>query len=122
MYFKHFVILSIVLHFTSQSEYIELRSCLRKKKSTATIITPSDEQFEVANFQFVLSNPILPLGYIFVHSNDDVVKTIQCGRKLNLLFSIRGGAHSFAKYSFGSNQSWIIDTTGVQRLLPLVQD
>ncbi|RWS22285.1 FAD-linked oxidase-like protein [Leptotrombidium deliense] len=112
--------LSIVILFCSifefQTDYTSLKSCLRSKKSTAEVITRRDVTFNETNFQFIFDNQIQPLGFILVQSKKDVVKTVKCGRILNLHFTIRGGGHSYAKYSFGSNHSWIIDVSGLNKI------
>ncbi|RWS22381.1 hypothetical protein B4U80_14896 [Leptotrombidium deliense] len=107
---RHFVVLiGLLLLIISLSKADQLQECLAEKGSTADTAKVGDNGYDDANFQWNLRKLRNPLGFILVKSTEDVRIAVECLVKLHLKFRVKCGGNSIEKYSFGDNQTWVID-------------
>lgn len=107
------VLLAISLFRFSDSS-ANIQSCIGSTKSTITIVTRGESNYDTLNFSQNIRKLINPLGFIVVKSTSDVSVAIKCFVKLKIKFAVKCGGHSYEQYSYGSDNGWVIDVSGLK--------
>jgi len=125
--FQAAVLLFFFLVSKSGSEIFPLKSlgfdsfltCLVEGGINPTDVVPrsDSEAYQTLNFQWQQKPPArIPAAYVVVRTENDVMEVVRCGRKLNVHLVPRGGAHSFEKFSFGQENSVVVDVKKLRTL------
>jgi FAD/FMN-containing dehydrogenase len=86
----------------------QFESCLKKSIPNAKVLTKGPD-FDKANFQWNLRNPVTPLGIFQPSDKDQVQKAVQCSLETEIRVVAKCGGHSYEKYSFGTGEEVIVD-------------
>jgi hypothetical protein len=83
-------------------------NCLRADLPKAKILIEGEE-YEAANYQWNLRNPVTPLGIFSVVDRNEIQIAVKCSTMTNVSIVAKSGGHSYEKYSFGTGKEIIID-------------
>jgi FAD/FMN-containing dehydrogenase len=86
----------------------EFENCLRIGIPKAKVLTEGEE-YEAANYQWNLRNPVTPLGIFSVVDRNEIQIAVKCSTMTNVPIVAKCGGHSYEKYSFGTGKEIIID-------------
>ncbi|KXN71232.1 FAD-binding domain-containing protein [Conidiobolus coronatus NRRL 28638] len=105
------IALTLAVYGKTASEEKQIKkfeNCLRIDLPKATILTEGEE-YEAANYQWNLRNPIIPLGIFSVVDKNEIQIAVKCSTMTNVSIVAKSGGHSYEKYSFGTGKEIIID-------------
>lgn len=100
-------------------KFEEFSSCLLGSgiDSNSIVIRSNSSVYDFLNYQWQLKPPFpRPLAFIVPHSERDVKVTVYCGNKYGIHLMPKGGGHSLEKFSFGDDQTVIVDLREMTRL------
>ena len=97
----------------STGTYSSVIRCIKQSVPQATVIQSSDASYSTFNYQYNLFKPKSSKAYIYVRTSFEVKQTILCTTKYNYPLAVRGGGHSYEKYSYGPTSSIVLDIGGI---------
>ena len=94
----------------------ELKTCLENARIPAQQIVIRDDpstdpaEYEDLNWQWSkLKGEIRPLIYLVAESAGDVSAAVRCSTQAGIRIVARSGGHSYVKYGYGDENSFIVD-------------
>jgi len=90
----------------------DLKLCLDQKGLSPSVLVPRGGSFKyrLLNIPWQMKPPkTKPLAFLGPQSDTDVVAMVSCCHQIGIHLVIKGGGHSFGKYSYGNSKSVVID-------------
>ena len=92
------------------------KQCILLSVPEDLLIEDQSDSYETENYQWIKYKQKHPKVFIKVNNVSQIQQIVRCAKKNNYPLAVRGGGHSYEKYSYGDHNSIVIDVRNLKNM------